>query len=76
MASGTGRISVWRVLRLTVPLIRQSVAEFAKARALDSEAGREITAQEWEKLAMEIGLRIGESIYREIKLSGEVLDAE
>jgi len=71
-----GRISIWRVLRMTVPLIRQAVAEFSIARAADSEAGREITPQEWEKLAMEIGLRIGESIYREIKLSGDVIDSE
>lgn len=78
-ATGTRRIAVHKltvfgVLRISVPVVRAAFIEFAKARALSSEAGRKITPLEWETLAMEIGLRVGETLLDKIKASEHIID--
>jgi len=70
------RLTIFGVLRLAVPVVRGSLSEFAAARALDSDAGRKITPAEWESLAMEIGLRIGEAILQKVKIDRDIIDLE
>jgi hypothetical protein len=68
------KLTVFGVLRISVPVVRAAIVEFAKARALSSEAGRKITPLEWETLTMEIGLRVGETLLDKIKSSEHVID--
>ena len=69
------KITVFRVLRLTVPVLRQAIPRIIAATSLDSEGGKKISGEELEDLAADVGLQIGEAILRELRRRSDIIDA-
>lgn len=70
-----GKLTVFKVLRLTVPVLRQAIPRIMAATSLDSEGGKKISGEELEDLAADIGLQLGETILRELRRRANIIDA-
>jgi len=69
-----GKITVFKVLRISVPVLRQAIPRIVAATSAASDAGKRISPGELEDLAADIGLQLGEAILRELRRRADIID--
>lgn len=69
-----GKLTVFKVLRISVPVLRQAIPRIMQATRPLSEGGARISPDELEDLAADIGLQLGEALLRELRRRADVID--
>jgi hypothetical protein len=70
-----GKLTVFKVLRISVPVLRQAIPRIIAATRPLSEGGQRISPDELEDLAADIGLQLGEALLRELRRRADVIDS-
>jgi hypothetical protein len=68
------KLSVFKVLRLALPILRSAIPRIIAATQPTSEGGPRFTSEELEDLAADIGLQFGEALLREFRNRGDIID--